>query len=152
MVLRRFRRNRQRQTKVWAYSRWDGSQAGFDVNAHELFAKLSDDLLYHGNPDAAMRRLMQEGFDVDGNRIQGLREILEKLREQRQERLEQYDLGGVYDDIANELREVVDQERQSLDDLQKQADSSGDERRSDCLLYTSPSPRDLSTSRMPSSA
>ena len=131
MVLRRFRRNRQRQTKAWAYSRWDGSQTGFDVNAHELFAKLSDDLLYHGNPDAAMRRLMQEGFDVDGNRIQGLREILEKLREQRQERLEQYDLGGVYDDIANELREVVDQERQSLDDLQKQADSSGDERRSD---------------------
>ena len=26
------------------------------------------------------------------------------------------------------------------------------EQRTDCLLYTSPSPRDLSTSRMPSSA
>ena len=30
--------------------------------------------------------------------------------------------------------------------------SKGLERGEDCLLYTSPSPRDLSTSRMPSSA
>ena len=30
--------------------------------------------------------------------------------------------------------------------------SRGDALDSDCLLYTSPSPRDLSTSRMPSSA
>eukprot|EP00831_Metopus_contortus_P015216 TRINITY_DN16317_c0_g1_i3.p1 TRINITY_DN16317_c0_g1~~TRINITY_DN16317_c0_g1_i3.p1 ORF type:complete len:119 (+),score=19.60 TRINITY_DN16317_c0_g1_i3:210-566(+) len=30
--------------------------------------------------------------------------------------------------------------------------SNKDEKKKDCLLYTSPSPRDLSTSRMPSSA
>ena len=29
---------------------------------------------------------------------------------------------------------------------------AGDQDKKDCLLYTSPSPRDLSTSRMPSSA
>ena len=37
--------------------------------------------------------------------------MLEKLRRKRRDELERYDLGGVYDDIAQELREVVDMER-----------------------------------------
>ncbi len=61
---------------------------------------------------------MQQGFTrPDGERLEGLREMLEKLRQRRRERLEQYDLGGVYDDIAQELRDVVDMERSSLDEL-----------------------------------
>ena len=37
-------------------------------------------------------------------------------------------------------------------DPEKKARDLSDEELSSCLLYTSPSPRDLSTSRMPSSA
>ena len=37
-------------------------------------------------------------------------------------------------------------------DLVAAIDRTGHPRLGDCLLYTSPSPRDLSTSRMPSSA
>ncbi|MCB1259620.1 MAG: hypothetical protein KDB33_04390, partial [Acidimicrobiales bacterium] len=58
-----------------------------------------------------------------------LREMLEQLRDRRREKLEQYNLGGIYDDIAQELREVVDAERQSLQDLAEQARQSGDARR-----------------------
>ena len=36
---------------------------------------------------------------------------LRKLREERQERLENYDLGGVYDEINSELNDLVDAER-----------------------------------------
>ena len=94
-------------------------------------AELNDDLLYHGDINAALRRMMQEGFDVDGERIQGLREMLEELRQAREERLEQYDLGGVYDEVARELTDVLDTERASLDDLANEARASGDERRSE---------------------
>ena len=40
----------------------------------------------------------------------------------------------------------------NLSNLWKQLESDFGEEVHDCLLYTSPSPRDLSTSRMPSSA
>ncbi len=105
------------------YSRWDGSQKGFDFDAFDVLAELTDDLMYHGDPMAALRRLMQEGFeDRNGERIQGLREILEQLRQERQQRLENHDLGGVYDEINDELTDLVGQERQSLDDRAALAD------------------------------
>ncbi|MCU1455107.1 MAG: hypothetical protein JWN46_3253 [Acidimicrobiales bacterium] len=114
----------------FSYSRWDGTQVGFDLDAEDVLREINDDLLYHGDLNAALRRLMQQGFrDRDGERVQGLREMLDRLREQRQERLDQYDLGGVYDDIARELREVVEMERQALDELRRDAAASGDQRR-----------------------
>jgi uncharacterized protein with von Willebrand factor type A (vWA) domain len=93
-------------------------------------SEITDDLLYHGDLNAALRRLMQSGFrDQDGERLQGLREIMEQLRQRRRETLEQHDLGGVYDDIARELREVVEQERDALEDLAREAANSGNPRR-----------------------
>jgi uncharacterized protein with von Willebrand factor type A (vWA) domain len=73
---------------------------------------------------------MQSGFDdQDGERLQGIREMLENLRRKRREQLEQHNLGGVYDDIAQELRDVVDMERDSLGDMASEAAAAGDERR-----------------------
>jgi uncharacterized protein with von Willebrand factor type A (vWA) domain len=107
----------------YRYSRWDGTQKGFDFDAFDVLSELTDDLMYHGDPMAALRRLMQEGFeDRNGERIQGLREILDRLRQERRERLENHDLGGVYDEINDELSDLVDQERQSLDDRSALAD------------------------------
>ncbi|MEP6660512.1 MAG: hypothetical protein ABJD24_11410, partial [Acidimicrobiales bacterium] len=45
--------------------------------------------------------------------------------------LERYDLGGVYDDIAEELRNIVSTEREALEQLRQQARDSGDQRRQD---------------------
>ncbi len=112
------------------YSRWDGTQVGFDLDATDIFSEITDDLLYHGDLNAALRRMMQSGFqDANGERMQGLREMLEKLREKRREALENHDLGGVYDEIARELRDVVEQEREAIDDLAQEARDSGDARR-----------------------
>ena len=112
------------------YSRWDGLQKGFDLDADHLMQEMTDDLLYHGDMHAALRRLMQEGMnDRNGERVQGLREMLEKLRQKRKDTLDQHNLGGVYDDIAKELREVIDQERAALNDLAQEARDSGDARR-----------------------
>ena len=112
------------------YSPWDGTQSGFELDALDVMGQLTDDLLYHGDVNAGLRRLLQEGFeDRNGDHVQGLREMMERLREARRERLENNSLGGVFDDIARELRELVDDERSSLDRLAQEAAASGDERR-----------------------
>jgi uncharacterized protein with von Willebrand factor type A (vWA) domain len=112
------------------YSRWDGTQVGFDLDATSIFEEITDDLLYHGDLNAALRRAMQSGFkDRNGEQMKGLREMLEELRRKRREALEQHDLGGVYDDIARDLREVVDTERAAIDQMAQEARDSGDPRR-----------------------
>ncbi|MFM7508511.1 MAG: hypothetical protein ACKO5A_03035, partial [Actinomycetota bacterium] len=112
------------------YSPWDGTQSGFDLDEFDLLEELSDDLLYHGDVNSALRELLQRGLSgPDGERLEGLREMLERLRERRQELLDQYDLGGVYDEIADELHQIVDDERTELQRQVEQADASGDERR-----------------------
>ncbi len=114
------------------YSPWDGTQRGFELDAFDVLERLTDELLYHGDLNAALRRMLQRGFDDrNGERVQGLREMLEELRRQRQERLDRYDLGGVYDDIARELREVVDAEREAIDEMVDEARSAADERRAE---------------------
>ena len=112
------------------YSRWDGTQVGFDFDADDVLSEITDDLLYHGDLNAALRRMLQSGFrDRSGERAAGIRELLERLRRRRRDQLERYDLGGVYDDIAQQLREVVDMERAGIDDLVREARESGDQRR-----------------------
>src|SRR3954470_21541213 len=114
------------------YSRWDGTQVGFELDADDILSEITDDLLYHGDLNAALRRLMQSGFrDHNQERISGMRELLEKLRRRRRDELERYDLGGVYDDIAQRLRDVVDMEREGIDQFQDEARDSGDQRRQD---------------------
>ena len=58
----------------FTYSRWDGSQRGFDLDADALFDELTDELLYHGDVNAALRRMMQHGMrDRNGDQLAGVR-------------------------------------------------------------------------------
>ena len=54
--------------------------------------------------------------------------MLEQLREERQSRLENSDLGGVYDEIKDELDDIIDEERHAIDNARRDAENSGDER------------------------
>lgn len=116
----------------FTYSRWDGTQKGFELDADGLLDSLTDDLLYHGDVNAALRRLMQEGMrDINGDRLKGLRELMEKLRARRQEIEDRGDLGGVYSEIADELNDIVDDERHAVENYTREAQSSGDARRAE---------------------
>ena len=96
----------------FTYSRWDGTQRGFEVDADALLDELADDLTYHGDINTALRKLMQNGMrDAEDREIPGLRELMKRLREQRQQIEERGDLGGVYQEIADELSDIVDEER-----------------------------------------
>jgi uncharacterized protein with von Willebrand factor type A (vWA) domain len=114
----------------YRYSQWDGTQSGYDLDADSILSEIKDDLMYHGDVGAALRRLLQQGFqDRNGRHVEGMQELLEQIRERRRKEREQYDLGGVYGDIANELNEIVDEEYEALEQLEQEANASGDERR-----------------------
>ena len=64
----------------FTYSRWDGTQRGFDLDADGLFDELTDDLLYHGDVNSALRRMMQEGMR-DRNSILRMHEVMAAVLE-----------------------------------------------------------------------
>ncbi|HEV8624589.1 MAG TPA: hypothetical protein VG034_09035, partial [Acidimicrobiia bacterium] len=66
------------------YSRWDGTQAGFELDAEGVLGEIADDLLYHGDLNAALRRALQSGMrTTDGRQLEGLRELLERIARRR---------------------------------------------------------------------
>ena len=114
----------------FTYSRWDGTQQGFDLDNTSLFEEMSDDLLAYGDLRSALRRLMNRGLtDQNGERLMGLQEMRKRLKEQRQELLDRGDLGGVYKEIADELNDIVDEERHAIDQSVREANKSSDTRR-----------------------
>ncbi|MEI8023453.1 MAG: hypothetical protein WCH63_04610 [Actinomycetota bacterium] len=114
------------------YSRWDGTQRGFEFDAQSIVDEITDDLLYHGDVNAALRRLMQEGMRNErGDQLMGLRELMQRLRERREEIKDRGDLGGVYSEVAAELDDLVDEERHAIDDALMAAEKSGDQRRAE---------------------
>jgi uncharacterized protein with von Willebrand factor type A (vWA) domain len=116
----------------FTYSRWDGTQRGFDLDADQVMSQITDDLLYHGDLNAALRRMMQSGFsDREGRDVQGLREIMEKLRQRRKELVESADLGNVVEELAERLRDIVTTEREQLSADRSAAGQASDERRRD---------------------
>jgi uncharacterized protein with von Willebrand factor type A (vWA) domain len=100
---------------AYQYSRWDGSQTLNPFTAEELMDAMSDDLIADNDMRSALERLMR-AIDEGrlGDRMQGLRKMLEQLRRQRQERLSRNDLSSVIDDIIKRLEEIVKLEREGI--------------------------------------
>jgi uncharacterized protein with von Willebrand factor type A (vWA) domain len=117
-------------TARYDYTRWDGSQEFADLDVDELLAELSDDVLAGGDLNDALRRLLRAGMrGADGQRLPGLREMIERLRQRRSELLEQGDPDERHQRIAEALDRITDEERAGIDGLEQQARDSGDERR-----------------------
>ena len=99
------------------YSQWDGTQDIPPLDADDVLQSLSDDLLSFGDLQQALRNMMQRGIRTpDGDRTDGMRDLLQRLRQQRRQQLERFDLSSVFDDIQRQLDEILDMERDTLDD------------------------------------
>ncbi len=101
-------------TSLNRYSNWDGSQK-VELDADDILAALSEDLMEFGDLQQAMRYLMQRGMETeDGNYIKGLRDLLKQLKDQRRQRLERFDMGSIMEDIKKQLDEILDMERETI--------------------------------------
>jgi uncharacterized protein with von Willebrand factor type A (vWA) domain len=107
------------------YTRWDGTQLLDPVDADDLMKAMADELMRDGDLLSALRRLFWEGVRrPDGEQMPGLRELMNRLRQERQNQLGRYDLGSVLDDIRERLREVVDTERAGIERRLDEASSA----------------------------
>ncbi len=99
----------------YRYSEWDGTQEIFEPSAEEVIDAISDSLTFHGDVLRALQRLFQLGLEgQSGERLKGIQEFLEKLRELRRQMLERYDIGSVLDDFRNRLDRIIKTEREGI--------------------------------------
>src|SRR5947209_20568736 len=100
-MFKRFYKNR------YGYSRWDGTQRIEGLDADDILNALSDDYLEGGNLQQALKRLMQEGGrSEDGRRTMGLRELMGRMRSQRNQQRNPYNMPSR---AMAELREEVEE-------------------------------------------
>ena len=112
------------------YRRWDGTQNSEIDDTDAILAQLTDDLLANGDLHEALQRMLNRGWRTpDGQEVQGLRDLLDQLRLEREDQLDRGDLGGAYSEVAAELEEVLAEERAGIDQLESDARESGDQRR-----------------------
>jgi uncharacterized protein with von Willebrand factor type A (vWA) domain len=108
---------------LFRYSRWDGTQSVPDFSADDVLDDIADDVLGYGDLKTALQRLMNQGLKPpQGERTPGLRDLLEKLRQRRQERLKQHDLGSAVEDIEKKLEHIVQTERKGIEDRSQGAE------------------------------
>jgi uncharacterized protein with von Willebrand factor type A (vWA) domain len=97
------------------YSRWDGTQQIGPLTADELMQAMSDDLMQDGDVNRALQRLFRWGFQrPDGEQVPGLQALLQRLRDQRQQQLERFNLQSMLSDIIERLQQVIETEREGI--------------------------------------
>ncbi|HEU0163468.1 MAG TPA: VWA domain-containing protein, partial [Thermomicrobiales bacterium] len=106
----------------YTYHQWDGTGDEF-LNPEDMMESLSEDLLHHGDIDLALQRAFRWGFqNRDGQHSDGLRDLLNRLRQQRQEMLDRWDFNSITEDIQERLDQILDQERSTIQEKKAQLD------------------------------
>ncbi len=87
------------------------------LDPDDILNALTDDLMNFGDLQHALRNLLQRGMrNPMGDRTQGLRDLLQQLRQQRRQTLDQFNLSSAFEDIQKRLEEILDKERSTLDE------------------------------------
>ena len=113
----------------YRYSEWDGTQEIPPLDPDDLLESLTDDLMNFGDLQHALRNLLQRGMrNPMGQRLEGLRDLLQQLRQQRRSTLDKFNLGSAFEDIERRLEELLDIEQATLDRrLQEALEQQGQE-------------------------
>jgi len=120
--------------RSYRYSHWDGTQEVFDIDANELMDQLSEKLLSEGDVMKALRDLLRDGVqNQEGMKLTGLKELMERLKQQRRQQMQQHNMDSVVDDLKEHLEEIIQMEREGIErrlqDAQEQVSQAPDEDR-----------------------
>ncbi|WP_322817808.1 hypothetical protein [Tepidiforma sp.] len=114
----------------YRYSRWDGTQEVPALDPDQILDNITDDLMNFGDLQHALRNLMQRGMrNPMGQRMQGLRDLLQQLRQQRRQQLDRFDLSSIFDDLKRQLDEILGMERNTLERRLEEAEKASGEPR-----------------------
>ncbi|HEY6417357.1 MAG TPA: hypothetical protein VIX59_00005, partial [Candidatus Binataceae bacterium] len=98
------------------YTLWDGTQK-LKLDADKVFEKLAEYLSYTDDVRQAMDWMMRQGMDFDGVRVMGLEEFIEQLRQEMRQRYRDFNLKNALSEMEQKLEDILNQERQTLDQL-----------------------------------
>ena len=98
------------------YSRWDGSQSEFSLDANEALDTLSDLMMEGLSAEEALEWMRQYGFQLGGldMAVMGLDELMQELRDQIEELYEKYRMDQAEDEIRQRLADILDREERAL--------------------------------------
>ena len=121
--------------RTYRYSQWDGSQRIFDLDADELMDRLSEEILKQGDVMRALREMFRRGLQTrDGQQMPGLRDLMEQLKNQRRQQLQQYNMDSVVADLKERLEDIIKTEREGiqrrLEEAREQVDGADDAEKS----------------------
>src|SRR2546427_12441528 len=98
------------------YSRWDATlRDSFD--SETVFDQLNEYMNDTGDLQQAMRRLMQKGIKQGEKQSKGIDELLAQVAREMRKLYDEYRLQSAMDEVQQQLDSILDQERQTLDDL-----------------------------------
>ena len=98
------------------FAAWDGSQT-LGLDPDQVMAALADDLIEYGDLRWAMRNLVSRGMRIpQGGYLRGLRDMLKSLRDRKREKMRRYDLSSIFETFRERLDEILDLERQRIDE------------------------------------
>src|SRR5207245_1998749 len=95
-----------------------GSQHVLDLDAEALLDAMSDDLLEEGDLWRALQRLFRQGAqNQDGQRLPGLQDLMQQLRQRRQQQLQRSNLNDTLKDIREKLQQQFEGMQQALQSM-----------------------------------
>jgi uncharacterized protein with von Willebrand factor type A (vWA) domain len=98
------------------YSRWDRN--GRDsLDSDTVFDQLNDYMNDSGDLQQAMRRLMQKGIKQGEKQTKGIDDLLSQVAREMRKLYDEYRLQSAMDEVQEQLESIVDQERQTLEEL-----------------------------------
>jgi uncharacterized protein with von Willebrand factor type A (vWA) domain len=136
----------------YGYRRFGEGDDFNDLDVEEMLRMLADDFMENGDLEEAMDRLLREGYTTaDGERIEGLRDLLEQARAKRRELEQQADPDGEMQRYRDWLDDIESTEDTELESLLAEAEASDDERRKEVtrdLVDQKKMQRDLMSDRI----
>jgi len=98
------------------YSRWNADGRN-SLDSESVFDQLNDYMNETGDLQQAMRRLMQKGIKQGEKQTKGLEDLLAQVAREMRKLYDEYRLQSAMDEVQDKLDSVVDQERQTLEEL-----------------------------------
>src|ERR671925_347586 len=98
------------------YSRWDATLRD-SLDSETVFDQLNEYMNDTGDLQQAMRRLMQKGIKQGEKQTKGLDELLAQVAREMRKLYDEYRIQSAMDEVQQQLESVVDQECETLDDL-----------------------------------
>jgi uncharacterized protein with von Willebrand factor type A (vWA) domain len=100
----------------YTYSWRDGTQDLESLDPDDVMEALSDDLMSDGDLPSALARITRSGLrGKSEQQVQGTQALLQRVRAQRREELERYDLDSMVQDIKERISDIVETERVGIE-------------------------------------